>query len=121
MVTQLPNYHVTCSSMAHFHDVHRDTWTFDRMHRVVSQQNGTVLFYSLLKHSLLLWVMQPGVGLVRFYTGRSFKEITLRQQVKLCGSPQLWRVSGAEQECLLSKTKVGHDRVWSPIGWVTVK
>ena len=83
-MTQLPNYHVTCSSVVHFHDMHHDTWNFDRMHRVVSQQSGTVLFYSLLEHSLLVWVLQPGAGLVRFYTGRSFKDVTLRKQVELC-------------------------------------
>ncbi|KAK7094678.1 tetratricopeptide repeat protein 28-like [Littorina saxatilis] len=80
-VTQLPNHHVTCAGVAHFHDVHHEAWTYDRMHRVVSQQSGTVLFYSLLEHALLLWVIQPGVGLVRFYTGRSFKETSMRQQV----------------------------------------
>ena len=80
-VTQLPNYHVTCSSVAHFHDVHHEAWTFERMHRAVSQQRATVVFYSLLERALLVWVLQPGAGLVRFYTGRSFKEETMREQV----------------------------------------
>ncbi|XP_076455182.1 uncharacterized protein LOC143289867 isoform X2 [Babylonia areolata] len=80
-ITQLPNYHVTCAGVTHFHDVHHEAWTYERMHRVVSQQSATVIFYSLLEHALLMWVLQPGAGLVRFYTGRSFKEATIRQQV----------------------------------------
>ncbi|KAL8606426.1 hypothetical protein ACOMHN_060331 [Nucella lapillus] len=80
-ITQLPNYHVTCAGVTHFHDAHREAWTFERMHRVVSQQSATVIFYSLLEHALLVWVLQPGVGLVRFYTGRYFKEGSIRQQV----------------------------------------
>ena len=31
-----------------------------------------------------------------------------------------WRVSGTEQEYLLSKTRVKHDRAWSPNGSVTI-
>ncbi|KAK7502589.1 hypothetical protein BaRGS_00006164 [Batillaria attramentaria] len=80
-VTQLPNYHVTCAGATHYHDMHREVWGMERMHRVVSQQNSTVIFYSLLEHALLMWVLQPGAGLVRFYTGRASKDLSMRQQV----------------------------------------
>ena len=39
----------------------------------VNQQNATVLFYSVLDDKFLLWVIQPGVGITRFYIGKQEK------------------------------------------------
>lgn len=51
-----------------------DSWTIDKMSRVVSQQNATVLYYQILPSQLLIWVLQPGEGVVRFYNGKSTPE-----------------------------------------------
>lgn len=80
-ITQLPNYHVTCAGHAHYYELHQELWSMEHIHRVVSEQNATVIFYSLLEHCLLLWVLVPGVGLVRFYSGRAPKDMSMRAQV----------------------------------------
>lgn len=51
-----------------------DMWSIEKIHHVVSQQNATVLYYSILDNKLLLWVLQPGLGIVRFYASRATEE-----------------------------------------------
>lgn len=69
-LTQTHNYQSSAlTSLSH--TAPWDIWSIERMGRVVSQQNCTVLYYSLLTEYLLLWVLQPGPGLVRFYSRRA--------------------------------------------------
>ncbi|XP_052790745.1 tetratricopeptide repeat protein 28-like isoform X2 [Mya arenaria] len=65
-LTQTHNYQSTALT-SQSHTAPWDMWTVERMGRVVSQQNSPVLYYSLLSQHLLLWVLQPGQGLTRFY------------------------------------------------------
>ncbi|XP_067661035.1 tetratricopeptide repeat protein 28-like [Haliotis asinina] len=81
-VTQLPSYASTLGQTIPSTLALRNLWSVERMNRSVSQQNGTVLYYSLLDSSLLLWVLQPGRGLVRFYTGRPGKDMSMRDQIQ---------------------------------------
>ncbi|XP_052220078.1 tetratricopeptide repeat protein 28-like [Dreissena polymorpha] len=69
-LTQTHNYQASALT-SQSHTAPWDMWTVERMGRVVSQQNSTVLYYSLLTDQLLLWVLQPGAGLVRFYARRA--------------------------------------------------
>ncbi len=45
-------------------------WNIDKIKHVVSQTNATVLYYSLLEESVLVWILQPGCGIVRFYQNK---------------------------------------------------
>ena len=69
-LTQTHNYQASAMT-SQSHTAPWDIWTVERMNRVVSQQNSTVLYYSLLKTHLLLWVLKPGEGLVRFYSKKA--------------------------------------------------
>ena len=55
------------------------------MHRIVSEQSATVLYYSLMDQLLLLWVLQPAIGVARFYTTSTTKDNTYPNQVKVAG------------------------------------
>ena len=44
-----------------------DMWTFDRIKRVVTQQNATVIFFSVLPKFIITWMIKPGEGLAFFY------------------------------------------------------
>ena len=60
-----------------------DAWSIDKITRVISEQNATVLYYTVLPQCLLIWVLQPSHGLVRFYSNKpkdSDKE-TISQQI----------------------------------------
>ncbi|KAK2145782.1 hypothetical protein LSH36_658g01023 [Paralvinella palmiformis] len=46
-------------------------WDMDRVRRVVNQQNAMILFYTLFQNSYMVWVLQPGKGVVRFYQGKN--------------------------------------------------
>ncbi|XP_048245138.1 tetratricopeptide repeat protein 28-like [Haliotis rufescens] len=81
-ITQLPNFTSTLGQTIPSTLALRDVWTVERMNRAVSQQNGTVMYYSLLDSSLLLWVLQPARGLVRFYSGRAGKDMSMRDQIQ---------------------------------------
>ena len=60
-----------------------DMWTFDRIKRVVTQQNATVVFYSLLKHQVVTWVLKPGEGLVYFYVKKlPTSDVTMIEHVQ---------------------------------------
>lgn len=60
-----------------------DMWLFEKMMRVVGQQNATVLYYTVLPSRLLIWVLQPGEGLTRFYSLKSAKEShTMTEQIQ---------------------------------------
>lgn len=52
------------------HSLWRDMLDLEKVHHVVSQQSATLLYYSVLQDSFLLWVLQPGHGIVRFYHGK---------------------------------------------------
>ncbi|XP_064648996.1 tetratricopeptide repeat protein 28-like [Lineus longissimus] len=58
-----------------------ESWTVDRIKRVVMQQNATILYYSILHDLLLLWVLQPDKGLVRFYSTRMLPRQTTSQHI----------------------------------------
>ena len=47
-----------------------DAWSVERITRVVSQQNATVLMYQLQTNQILMWLIKPGEGVVRFYAGK---------------------------------------------------
>ena len=49
-----------------------DTWTVDKMVRVVNQQNAAVVYYQTLCNYVLIWLLKPGVGLQRFYCSKFF-------------------------------------------------
>lgn len=53
-----------------------DAWSVEKMTRVVNQQNATVLMYHLLHNQLLLWLLKPGEGVKRFYTGKGYESDT---------------------------------------------
>ncbi|XP_071154491.1 tetratricopeptide repeat protein 28-like isoform X2 [Mytilus edulis] len=50
--------------------------------RIVNQQNANVLYYSLLPSRLLIWVLLPGQGVVRFYSGRAEEDEGMIEQVQ---------------------------------------
>ena len=52
-------------------------WDTERINRLVSQQNATILYYTVLGDSYIVWVLQPGRGVVRFYQSRS-QDMTYR-------------------------------------------
>ncbi|XP_053380746.1 tetratricopeptide repeat protein 28-like isoform X2 [Mercenaria mercenaria] len=80
-LTTTHNYQASAMT-SQSHTAPWDMWSVERMGRVVSQQNSTVLYYSLLSEYLLLWVLQPGVGLVRFYSRRAGKEENMIETVE---------------------------------------
>ena len=47
-----------------------DMWSIEKITRIVNEQNSTVLYYTMLPSCLLLWVLRPGHGVVRFYTAK---------------------------------------------------
>ena len=57
-------------------------WGTDHMHRIVSEQSATVLYYTLMDQLLLIWVLQPAVGVARFYTTSTTKDNSFPDQVK---------------------------------------
>lgn len=59
-------------------------WDTDYIKRIVSQQNATILYYSVLENQLLLWVLRPVEGIARFYCTRTSEEQTFPQQVSSC-------------------------------------
>ncbi|KAI8771455.1 tetratricopeptide repeat protein 28 [Biomphalaria glabrata] len=67
-VISLPNFQSTCRAGNHSLDLMLEVWGTDHMNRIVSFQNATVLYYSLLDNILLLWVLSPGQGVTRFYS-----------------------------------------------------
>ncbi|XP_041369335.1 tetratricopeptide repeat protein 28-like [Gigantopelta aegis] len=81
-VTQLPNFSPTPGQGMAISGMVSDVWTVNRMNRALSQQNATVLYYSLLEKTFLLWVLQPGLGLTRFYSGSSAKDCSIRSKIK---------------------------------------
>ena len=80
-VTQLPNFHSAPGQGLSISGMTCDVWTVNRMNRALGQQNATVLYYSLLEKNLLLWVLQPGAGLTRFYSGSLTKDCSVRTKV----------------------------------------
>ncbi|GFN95683.1 tetratricopeptide repeat protein 28 [Plakobranchus ocellatus] len=80
-VVALPNFQATCRASNHSLDSSREIWGTDHMHRIVSEQSATVLYYSLMDQLLLLWVLQPAVGVARFYTTNTTKDNTFPNQV----------------------------------------
>ncbi|KAL5012513.1 hypothetical protein ScPMuIL_011064 [Solemya velum] len=69
----LANYGLEDSSVVSSvagHSLWRDVCDLEKVNRIVSQQNATLLYYSVLQDSLLLWVLQPGQGITRFYHGK---------------------------------------------------
>ena len=79
-LTQTHNYQASAMT-SQSHTAPWDMWTVERMKRVVSQQNSTILYYSLVKTHLLLWVLQPGEGLVRFYSKKAFGDESMIEVV----------------------------------------
>ncbi|XP_060081998.1 tetratricopeptide repeat protein 28-like [Ylistrum balloti] len=59
-----------------------EVWTLDRINRVVSQQSAYILYYSLINSHLLLWVIAPGQGIVRFYSRKADDDMDMVEQVK---------------------------------------
>ena len=58
-------------------------WSLDNILNVVHEQNATVLYYTVLNNALLLWVLQPGVGIAKFYVGRnSTTDQTIPKQIE---------------------------------------
>ena len=56
---------------------------FDGLINIVHQQNATVLYYSVLNDALFLWVLQPAIGIARFYAGKNITtEQTIPEQIK---------------------------------------
>ena len=55
------------------------------MRRIVSEQKATVLYYSLLNNFLLLWVLQPAEGVVRFYSGKLPSDAESFPKLVSCG------------------------------------
>lgn len=70
-VTQIPGY------ISH----HMGLDTIDHLLRIVNEQNSNVLYYSLLPSRLLIWVLIPGEGIVRFYSGKSEEDEGMIVQV----------------------------------------
>ncbi|CAL1537155.1 unnamed protein product [Lymnaea stagnalis] len=77
----LPNFQLTCRADNHSLDSSREIWGTDHMKRIVSSQNATVLYYSLLENQLLIWVLAPGEGVVRFYSTKASTAHTFTQQI----------------------------------------
>ena len=48
--------------------------SLDEILNIVHQQNATILYYTVLNDALLLWILQPGVGIARFYAGKNNAE-----------------------------------------------
>ncbi|GFR63069.1 tetratricopeptide repeat protein 28 [Elysia marginata] len=80
-VVALPNFQATCRASNHSLDSSREIWGTDHMHRIVSEQTATVLYYTLMDQLLLLWVLQPAVGVARFYTTTTTKDNTFPDQI----------------------------------------
>ncbi|KAJ8300636.1 hypothetical protein KUTeg_022155 [Tegillarca granosa] len=81
-LTQMPGYAAAVSTGPHGHTHHWELWTIDRINRVVGQQNSTVLYYSLLSERVLVWIIVPGEGIVRFYSGKSEGGCNLIEQIE---------------------------------------
>ena len=57
--------------------------SLDKIINFVHQQNSTVLYYTVLNNALLLWVLQPGIGIARFYAGKNnLADQTMPQQIE---------------------------------------
>ena len=57
--------------------------SLDEILNIVHQQNATILYYTVLNDALLLWILQPGVGIARFYAGKNNTEgQTMPQQIE---------------------------------------
>ena len=59
-----------------------DAWSINKMSHVVTQQSATVLYYTILPSSLLIWVLQPDEGLARFHTSRARNKQPIAEQVQ---------------------------------------
>ena len=60
-----------------------DMWDMERILRTVNEQNATILYYTILPNALLLWILQPGIGIARFYASKNTNpEKTLIQQIQ---------------------------------------
>ena len=81
-LTQTHNYQASALT-SQSHTAPWDIWTVERMNRIVSEQNSTVLYYSLLKTNLLIWLLKPGEGLVRFYSRKAAGEENMIESVSL--------------------------------------
>ena len=65
------------------HMAEYDMWTFDKIKRVITQQNSMTVFYSLLTHQLIMWVLKPGEGLVYFHVKKlPTNDITMIKHVE---------------------------------------
>ncbi|KAK3780031.1 hypothetical protein RRG08_029724 [Elysia crispata] len=80
-VVALPNFQATCRASNHSLDSNREIWGTDHMHRIVSEQSATVLYYTLMDQLLLIWVLQPAVGVARFYTTSTTKDNSFPDQI----------------------------------------
>lgn len=58
-----------------------EVWNIERMNRAVSQQSAHILYYSLINSHVLLWVLAPGQGIVRFYSRKADSNVNMVQQV----------------------------------------
>ncbi|XP_069120674.1 tetratricopeptide repeat protein 28-like isoform X2 [Argopecten irradians] len=83
-LTQQPGYLASLSLglTSYSHGSVLEVWSPDRINRLVSQQSAYVLFYSLIDSHLLLWVLAPGQGVVRFYSRKAEDDKNMVQQVK---------------------------------------
>ncbi|KAL3871452.1 hypothetical protein ACJMK2_039449 [Sinanodonta woodiana] len=81
-LTQMHNYQAAIVRTSHPSGPLWDMWEMDKINRVVSQQNATVLYYSLFKSALLLWVLQPTNGLVRFYSKKALGDSDFIQEIQ---------------------------------------
>ena len=61
-----------------------NTWNIEKIKRVLSQQNATVIMYTIIPKHFFVWVLQPVNGLVRFYTGRAPKDSTVPREINKC-------------------------------------
>ncbi|XP_074655351.1 uncharacterized protein LOC141908946 isoform X2 [Tubulanus polymorphus] len=58
-----------------------DSWSLNRLLRVVDQQSATVIYYTVTGFRLLLWLLQPGRGIVRFYSTKSESGKTMTESI----------------------------------------
>ncbi|XP_059149912.1 tetratricopeptide repeat protein 28-like [Physella acuta] len=75
----VPHFQSNYRASNHSLDSCSELWETDHLKQIVSQQNGTVLYYSLLDNLLLLWVLSPGEGIIRFYSAKSSVNKTFSQ------------------------------------------
>lgn len=80
-IMEMPNYQLKAVSRLPRGSSSIELCSVDRLLHTANQQNGLVLYFSVLPKHLLLWVLSPTGGLSRFYCSKTVNDETMVEQV----------------------------------------